>query len=59
MNSVGINNSPASGQINEILKNVAAMNTKVGGKRKTRKQRKSRGKTRKNLKARKGTRRSH
>lgn len=62
MNSVGINNSPASGQINEILKNVASMNNKVGGKRsgpkrKTRKQ-KQRGKTRKNLKARKGTRKS-
>lgn len=57
MNSVGINNSPASGQINEILKNVASMNNKVGGKRKTRKQ-KQRGKTRKNKKARKGTRKS-
>lgn len=46
--------SPAAGQIQEILKNVASMNNKVGGKRKTRRNRKQ---TRKNKKARKGTRR--
>jgi hypothetical protein len=49
-------NSPVAAQLNEVLKNVAAMNNKVGGKRKTRK---NRGKTRKNRKARKGTRRSY
>jgi len=47
--------SPAAAQINEAIKNVASMNTKVGGRRKTRKQRKQ---TRKNRKARKGTRRN-
>lgn len=47
------NNSPAAAQINEALKNVASMNNKVGGKRKTRR----RKQTRKNKKARKGTRR--
>lgn len=55
------NNSPAAAQINEAIKNVAAMNNKVGGKRssrKTRKQRKQRKQTRKNLKARKSTRRN-
>jgi hypothetical protein len=52
------NNSPAAAQINEAIKNVAAMNNKVGGKRKTRKQRKHRKQTRKNLKARKSTRRN-
>lgn len=45
--------SPAAAQINEALKNVASMNNKVGGKRKTRR----RKQTRKNKKARKGTRR--
>ena len=46
--------SPAAGNINEVLKNVAAMNNnKVGGKRKTR-----RRQTRKNRKARKGTRKN-
>jgi hypothetical protein len=50
--------SPAAAQINEAIKNVAAMNNKVGGKRKTRKQRKQRKQTRKNLKARKSTRRN-
>ncbi len=54
MNSVGIQNSPAATQINEAIKNVASMNNKIGGKRKTRKHRKQ---TRKNLKARKATRR--
>jgi hypothetical protein len=51
-------NSPATLQINEAIKNVAAMNNKVGGKRskKTRKV-KHRKQTRKNLKARKSTRR--
>ena len=49
-------NSPAAAQINEALKNVAAMNNKVGGRRKTRKV-KHRKQTRKNLKARKSTRR--
>lgn len=48
-------NSPAANQINEVLKNVASMNNKVGGKRKTRKGRKQ---TRKNRKARKSTRRN-
>jgi hypothetical protein len=57
MNSVGIQNSPAATQINEAIKNVASMNNKVGGKRKTRKHRKGRKQTRKNLKARKATRR--
>lgn len=53
-------NSPAAAQMNEAIKNVAAMNlNKVGGKRKSRKQKKSRGKTRKNTKARKGTRRNY
>jgi hypothetical protein len=45
--------SPGAAQMNEALKNVAAMNNKVGGKRKTRR----RKQTRKNKKARKGTRR--
>lgn len=44
-------NSPAAAQMNEAIKNVAAMNNKVGGKRKTR-----RRQTRKNRKHRKGTR---
>ena len=52
-----LTNSPAATQINEAIKNVASMNNKVGGKRKTRKQRKARKQTRKNLKARKATRR--
>lgn len=47
-------NSPAAAQINEAIKNVASMNNKIGGRRKTRKQRKQ---TRKNMKARKATRR--
>jgi hypothetical protein len=47
-------NSPAAAQMNEAIKNVAAMNNKVGGKRKTRRNRKQ---TRKNRKARKATRR--
>ena len=48
-------NSPAAAQMNEAIKNVAAMNNKVGGKRKTR--RAGKKQTRKNRKARKGTRR--
>ena len=52
-------NSPAGAQMNEVIKNVATMNNKVGGKRKTRKN-KNRGKSRKNYrKGRKGSRRSH
>jgi hypothetical protein len=49
--------SPAAGNINEVLKNVAAMNNKVGGKRKTRRYGKKK-QTRKNRKGRKGTRRN-
>ena len=42
--------SPAAGNINEVLKNVAAMNNKIGGRRKTRKHGKKQ--TRKNHRAR-------
>lgn len=56
MNSVtAASNSPAADQVNQAIKNVANFNTKVGGKRKTRRNRKQ---TRKNRKARKGTRRA-
>lgn len=55
MNSVAAaSNSPVADQVNEAIKNVANFNNKVGGKRKTRRNRKQ---TRKNRKARKATRR--
>ena len=49
-------NSPVAAQLQEAIKNVATFNNKVGGKRKTRRNRKQ---TRKNRKARKGTRRNY
>lgn len=55
MNTVtAATNSPVASQVNDAIKNVANFNNKVGGKRKTRRNRKQ---TRKNRKGRKGTRR--